>query len=233
MKTIGLIGGMSWESTQEYYRFLNEGVKEKLGGLSSAKILLYSFNFQEIEELQHRGQWDALTHEMVEAARKLQQGGADIIAICTNTMHKMAPEIEEAIDIPLLHIADAAGREIERMCIKRVALLGTNFTMTGDFYSGRLMEKFGIEVVVPEEEERKVVHNIIYDELCRGIIREESREAYIQIIEGLKDRGAEGVILGCTEIPLLIGDGDVSIPVFDTTKIHSAALVGEAIKYNE
>ncbi len=233
MKTIGLIGGMSWESTQEYYRFLNEGVKEKLGGLSSAKILLYSFNFQEIEELQHRGQWDALTHEMVEAARKLQQGGADIIAICTNTMHKMAPEIEEAIDIPLLHIADAAGREIERMCIKRVALLGTNFTMTGDFYSGRLMEKFGIEVVVPEEEERKVVHNIIYDELCRGIIREESREAYIQIIEGLKDRGAEGVILGCTEIPLLIGDGDVSIPVFDTTKIHSAALVGEAIKYSE
>ncbi len=233
MKTIGLIGGMSWESTQEYYRFLNEGVKEKLGGLNSAKILLYSFNFQEIEELQHRGEWAALTHEMVEAARKLEQGGADLIAICTNTMHKMAPEIEEAIDIPLLHIADVAGREIERRGLKKVALLGTNFTMTEDFYRGRLLEKFGIEVLVPEEGERKVVHNIIYDELCRGIIREESREAYIEIIEGLKDRGAEGVILGCTEIPLLIGDGDVSIPVFDTTKIHSAALVGEAIKYNE
>lgn len=230
MKTIGLIGGMSWESTQEYYRFLNEGVKEELGGLNSAKILLYSFNFQEIEELQHRGEWEALTHEMVEAARKLEQGGADLIAICTNTMHKMAPEIEEAVDIPLLHIADAAGREIERRGLKKVALLGTNFTMTEDFYRGRLLEKFGIEVVVPEEGDRKLVHNIIYDELCRGIIREESRRAYMEIIEGLKDRGAEGVILGCTEIPLLIRDGDVSIPVFDTTKIHSAALVIEATR---
>lgn len=233
MKTIGLIGGMSWESTQEYYRFLNEGVKEALGGLNSAKILLYSFNFHEIEELQHREEWDTLTHEMIEAGKKLQQGGADLIAICTNTMHRMAPEIEEAIDIPLIHIADAAGREIERMGLKRVALLGTNFTMTEDFYRGRLLEKFGIEVVVPEEAERKVVHRIIYDELCRGIIREESRRTYVEIIEGLKDRGAEGVILGCTEIPLLIGDEDVSIPIFDTTRIHSAALVAEAIKSNE
>ncbi len=233
MKTIGLIGGMSWESTQEYYRFLNEGVKEELGGLNSAKILLYSFNFQEIEELQHRGEWDTLTHEMVEAARKLQQGGADLIAICTNTMHRMAPEMERVLDIPLLHIADAAGREIERRGLKRVALLGTNFTMTEDFYRGRLLEKFGIEVVVPEEAEREVVHNIIYDELCRGIIREESRRAYVEIVEGLKAKGAKGVILGCTEIPLLIGDGDVSIPVFDTTKIHSAALVAEAIKSSE
>lgn len=233
MKTIGLIGGMSWESTQEYYRFLNEGVKEALGGLNSAKILLYSFNFHEIEELQHREEWDTLTHEMIEAGKKLQQGGADLIAICTNTMHRMAPEIEEAIDIPLIHIADAAGREIERMGLKRVALLGTNFTMTEDFYRGRLLEKFGIEVVVPEEAERKVVHNIIYDELCRGIIREESRRTYVEIIEGLKDRGAEGVILGCTEIPLLIGDEDISIPVFDTIKIHSAALVAEAIKSSE
>ncbi len=233
MKTIGLIGGMSWESTQEYYRFLNEGVKEELGGFNSAKILLYSFYFQEIEELQHRGEWDTLTHEMVEAARKLQQGGADLIAICTNTMHRMAPEMERVLDIPLLHIADAAGREIERRGLKRVALLGTNFTMTEDFYRGRLLEKFGIEVVVPEEAEREVVHNIIYDELCRGIIREESRRAYVEIVEGLKAKGAKGVILGCTEIPLLIGDGDVSIPVFDTTKIHSAALVAEAIKSSE
>lgn len=230
MKTIGLIGGMSWESTQEYYKFLNEGVKKELGGLNSAKILLYSFNFKEIEELQHRGEWEALTNEMVEAARKLQQGGADVVAICTNTMHRMAPEIEEALHIPLLHIADAAGAEIRRRGLKKVALLGTNFTMTEDFYRGRLMEKFGIEVVVPEDRDRDTVHNIIYDELCRGIIREESRRAYIEIIEELKVRGAEGVILGCTEIPLLIGDGDVSIPVFDTTKIHSTALVAEAIK---
>lgn len=233
MKTIGLIGGMSWESTQEYYRFLNEGVKEELGGLNSAKILLYSFNFQEIEELQHRGQWDALTREMVEASKKLQEGGADLIAICTNTMHRMAPEMEKVLDIPLLHIADAAGAEIERRGLKKVALLGTNFTMTEDFYRGRLLEKFEIEVVIPEEDDRKVVHNIIYDELCRGIIKEDSRKAYVEIIEGLKDRGAEGVILGCTEIPLLIKGGDVSIPVFDTTNIHSAALVAEAIKSSE
>ncbi len=230
MKTIGLIGGMSWESTQEYYKFLNEGVKEELGGLNSAKILLYSFNFKEIEELQHRGEWETLTNEMVEAARKLQKGGAEVIAICTNTMHKMAPEIEEALHIPLLHIADATGKEIMRRGLKKVALLGTNFTMTEEFYRGRLMEKFGIEVVVPEERDREIVHNVIYDELCRGIIREESRKTYIEIVEDLKGRGAEGVILGCTEIPLLIRDGDVSIPVFDTTRIHSAALVTEAIK---
>ena len=230
MKTIGLIGGMSWESTQEYYKFLNEGVKDKLGGLNSAKILLYSFNFKEIEELQHRGDWEALTHEMVEAAKNLQKGGAEVIVICTNTMHKMAPEIEEALHIPLLHIADAAGADIKRMGFKKVALLGTKFTMTEDFYRGRLMEKFGIEVVVPQGKDKNIVHNIIYDELCRGIIREESRKAYIEIIEEMKGRGAEGVILGCTEIPLLIKNGDVSIPVFDTTKIHSAALVAEAIK---
>jgi len=230
MKTIGLIGGMSWESTQEYYKFLNEGVKDKLGGLNSAKILLYSFNFKEIEELQHRGDWEALTHEMVEAAKNLQKGGAEVIAICTNTMHKMAPEIEEVLHIPLLHIADAAGADIKRMGFKKVALLGTKFTMTEDFYRGRLMEKFGIEVVVPQGKDKNIVHNIIYDELCRGIIREESRKAYIEIIEEMKGRGAEGVILGCTEIPLLIKNGDVSIPVFDTTRIHSAALVAEAIK---
>ena len=230
MKTIGLIGGMSWESTQEYYKFLNEGVKDKLGGLNSAKILLYSFNFKEIEELQHRGDWETLTHEMVEAAKNLQKGGAEVIAICTNTMHKMAPEIEEALHIPLLHIADAAGADIKRMGFKKVALLGTKFTMTEDFYRGRLMEKFGIEVVVPQGKDKNIVHNIIYDELCRGIIREESRKAYIEIIEEMKGRGAEGVILGCTEIPLLIKNGDVSIPVFDTTRIHSAALVAEAIK---
>lgn len=230
MKTIGLIGGMSWESTQEYYKFLNEGVKSELGGLNSAKILLYSFNFKEVEELQHRGEWKTLTCEMVETAKRLQQAGADLIAICTNTMHKMAPDIEDALDIPLLHIADAAGAEIKKMGLKKVALLGTNFTMTEDFYRGRIQEKFGIEVVVPETEDRESVHNIIYDELCQGIIREESRRSYIEIIERLGARGVEGVILGCTEIPLLIKNEDVSIPVFNTTKLHSDALVAEAIK---
>ena len=230
MKTIGLIGGMSWESTQEYYKFLNEGVKSELGDLNSAKILLYSFNFKEVEELQHRGEWEALTCEMVETAKRLQQAGADLIAICTNTMHKMAPDIEDALDIPLVHIADAAGAEIKSMGLKKVALLGTNFTMTEDFYRGRIQEKFGIEVVVPETEDRERVHNIIYDELCQGIIREESRRSYIEIIERLGARGAEGVILGCTEIPLLIKNEDVSMPVFNTTKLHSDALVAEAIK---
>lgn len=230
MKTIGLIGGMSWESTVDYYRYLNEGVKESLGGLSSAEILLYSYNFSEVELLQHSGDWDGLTKDMVEKAVRLEKAGADMIAICTNTMHIMAPDIEKAVNIPLIHIADAAGSVIKEKGQKKVALLGTTFTMNGDFYKGRIKEKFDIEVIVPNEEDKQTVHNIIYNELCKGIIKEESKSKYIEIIEKLAKEGAEGVILGCTEIPLLIKTGDTSISVYDTTKIHSDAILKEALK---
>lgn len=230
MKTIGLIGGMSWESTLDYYRYLNEGVKETLGGLSSAKILMYSYNFSEVEVMQHAGDWDALTDDMLDKALKLEEAGAELIAICTNTMHKMAPDLERRLKVPLIHIADAAGSKIKEMGFKKVALLGTNFTMTEDFYKGRINEKFGIKVIVPEADDRQAVHNIIYTELCQGIISKESKTKYIEVIEKLAREGAEGVILGCTEIPLLIKAGDTSIPIFDTTKIHSDFLVGEALK---
>jgi aspartate racemase len=230
MKTIGLIGGMSWESTLDYYKYLNEGVKETLGGLNSAKILLYSYNFSDVEVMQHTGDWDSLTKDMVDKAIKLQEAGADIIAICTNTMHKMAPDIEKAVNIPLIHIADATGTVIKKRGQKKVGLLGTNFTMNGDFYRKRIKEKFDIEVIVPNEEDKQIVHNIIYDELCKGVLKESSKSKYIEIIEKLAIEGAEGVILGCTEIPLLIKIGDTSIPVYDTTKIHSDALLKEAIK---
>lgn len=230
MKTIGLIGGMSWESTVDYYRYLNEGVKESLGGLNSAEILLYSYNFSEVEVMQHSGDWDELTKNMVDKAIKLKEAGADMIAICTNTMHRMAPSIEKTVNIPLIHIADATGAIIKESKQKKVALLGTAFTMNGDFYKGRIKEKFDIEVVVPNEEDKKTVHNIIYNELCKGIIKEESKSKYIEIIEKLAKEGAEGVILGCTEIPLLIKTGDTSIPVYDTTKIHSDAILKEALK---
>lgn len=230
MKTIGLIGGMSWESTVDYYRYLNEGVKESLGGLNSAEILLYSYNFSEVEVMQHSGDWDELTKNMVDKAIKLKEAGADMIAICTNTMHRMAPSIEKTVNIPLIHIADATGSIIKESKQKKVALLGTAFTMNGDFYKGRIKEKFDIEVVVPNEEDKKTVHNIIYNELCKGIIKEESKSKYIEIIEKLAKEGAEGVILGCTEIPLLIKTGDTSIPVYDTTKIHSDAILKEALK---
>lgn len=230
MKTIGLIGGMSWESTVDYYKYLNKGVKETLGGLNSAKILLYSYNFSEVEVMQHFEDWDGLTKDMVDKAIKLQEAGANMIAICTNTMHKMAPDIEKAINIPLIHIADATGAIIKKKGKKKVALLGTNFTMNGDFYKERIKEKFGIQVIVPTEEDRQIVHTVIYEELCQGIIKDESKSKYIEIIEKLAIEGAEGVILGCTEIPLLIKDGDTSIPVYDTTKIHSDLLIKEATK---
>lgn len=230
MKIIGLIGGMSWESTVDYYKYLNEGIKEALGGLNSAKILLYSYNFNEMEVMLSSEDWDGLTRNLIEKSIKLQEAGADMIAICTNTMHKMAPDIEKAIDIPLIHIADATGEAIRERGQKKVALLGTNFTMNGDFYRGRIKEKFGIEVIVPNKEGRQLVNNIIFDELCRGIIKEESKSKYIEIIEKLAKKGAEGVILGCTEIPLLIKNEDTSIPIYDTTKIHSDTLVKQAIK---
>lgn len=230
MKTIGLIGGMSWESSLEYYRNINEIVKEKLGRLHSAKCLLYSVDFEEIEKLQHQDKWDELTEIMVDAAERLKKGGADFIVICTNTMHKMANEIESRTGLKVLHIAEATGKNIVDKRIKKVGLLGTHFTMEGDFYKKILNEQFDIEVIIPSEEERNLVHDIIYDELCQGIISPSSKEKYIKIINNLSSNGIEGVILGCTEIPLLIKDKDVNISVFDTTMIHTTAAVNFALK---
>lgn len=229
MKTIGLIGGMSWESSLLYYQTINQRVKEKLGGHHSAKSLMYSVDFQEIKTLQHQGKWDEATKIMIESAQRLEAGGAELIVICTNTMHKMAQEIEESVSIPLLHIADATAKEIVKDGIKKVALLGTAFTMEQDFYKGRLIERFGLEVIVPNESERKVVHDIIYEELCLGIIKEESRQSYLKIIKGLKELGGEAVILGCTEITILLSQDDSSIPVYDTTRIHAEYAVDYAL----
>lgn len=230
MKTIGLIGGMSWESTLEYYRIINETTKLKLGGLHSSKCIMYSVDFQEIEELQHQNKWDELTDIMVNAAQKLKDGGADFIIICTNTMHKMASDIENNIGIKLLHIAEATGNQIIKREMKKVGLLGTKFTMEGNFYKDVLKDKFDIDVVIPDEDEREVIHEIIYEELCRGEIDDSSREKYIRIIESLTLKGAEGIVLGCTEIPLLIKQKDVSIPIFDTTTIHAISAVEFALE---
>ncbi|MBA2939439.1 aspartate/glutamate racemase family protein [Paenibacillus sp. CGMCC 1.16610] len=229
MKTIGLIGGMSWESSLLYYQIINQGVKEKLGGHHSAKSLMYSVDFHEIKTLQHEGKWDEATNIMMESAQKLEAGGADFIVICTNTMHKMAKEVEESVSIPLLHIADATAREIVKCGIKTVALLGTAFTMEQAFYKGRLTEKFGLNVIVPGEADRKIVHDIIYEELCLGIMNENSKQSYLAIIDLLVQDGAEAVILGCTEITLLISQSDCKVPVFDTTKIHAEYAVDFAI----
>ena len=230
MKTIGLLGGMSWESSIEYYRIINETVKDRLGGLHSAKCLMYSVDFAEIEKLQHVGDWEALTQAMIDAAKHLEKGGADLLVICTNTMHKMAPEVSAAINIPLLHIADAAADAIKTQKLQIVGLLGTRFTMEGDFYRGKLEKDHGLKVLIPDDEEREIVHRIIYDELVQGVIREESRKAYLDVIVELETRGAEGVILGCTEIPLLVKQSDVSIPLFDTTTIHAQAAVDWALE---
>ena len=230
MKTIGLLGGMSWESSIEYYRIINETVKDRLGGLHSAKCMMYSVDFAEIEKLQHVGDWEALTQAMIDAAKHLEKGGADLLVICTNTMHKMAPEVSAAINIPLLHIADAAADAIKTQKLQIVGLLGTRFTMEGDFYRGKLEKDHGLKVLIPDDEEHEIVHRIIYDELVQGVIREESRKAYLDVIVELETRGAEGVILGCTEIPLLVKQSDVSIPLFDTTTIHAQAAVDWALE---
>ncbi len=230
MKTIGLIGGMSWESSLEYYRIINEKVKKELGGLHSAQSLMYSVDFERIKNLQHEGNWDELTTIMIDAAKRLEKGGAEIIVICTNTMHKMANEVQENINLPLIHIADATALAIKNKNLKKIALLGTKFTMEQDFYKGRLIEKHGIEVIIPNDEDRDLVHKIIYNELCLGNIKNLSKKEYVRIIEKLAKEGAEGVILGCTEIPLLIKEDDVSIPTFDTTTIHAERAVLEAIK---
>jgi len=225
MKTIGFIGGMSWESSLEYYRITNEMIKERLGEPHSCKSIMYSVDFAEYEMLQHKGKWELLTSKMVDIAIKLEKAGADIVLICTNTMHKMAPDVEKSITVPLLHIADAAAEEIKTSNMNKVGLLGTKFTMEQDFYKGRLKEKHGIDVVIPDEKDREVVHNVIYKELISGIIKKESREKFKTIIQNLKKNGAEGVILGCTEIPLLIKNTDTDIPVFDTTMIHAKKAV--------
>ncbi|WP_281706363.1 aspartate/glutamate racemase family protein [Aeromonas taiwanensis] len=229
MKTIGLIGGMSWESTTSYYQIINETIKKELGGLHSAKILLYSVDFAEIEHYQAVGDWEKSGQLLADIAQRLEQAGADFIVICTNTMHKVAPEIEAAIDIPLLHIADATARQLQADGIQRVGLLGTRFTMEQDFYKGRLQERFGLEVLVPEEAERERVHRIIYDELCLGDLRESSRAEYLAIIAALAAAGAQGVILGCTEIALLVGACEAAVPLYDTTAIHAEAAVALAL----
>lgn len=229
MKTIGMIGGMSWESSIEYYRMVNEGVHEKLGGLHSAKSVMVSVDFAEIEELQHTGQWEEATRQMVTAACQVERGGADFLVICTNTMHKMADPVRAAVRIPLLHIADATAERILAQGLTKIALLGTRFTMEEDFYKGRLLAR-GLEVLVPEESGRESVHRIIYDELCLGQIRAESRVRYKAIMAGLVERGAQGIILGCTEIGLLVKDGDASVPLFDTTRIHAEAAVDFALQ---
>ena len=227
MKTIGMLGGMSWESTTSYYRELNEGVKKALGGLHSAKIVLNSVNFEEIEKLQHADDWEATAEILKKSARAIEAGGADFLIICTNTMHIVAPEIEAAIDIPILHIADATAQKLVEDGITKVGLLGTGFTMEKKFYKGRLTEKFDIEVLVPDEEKRALVHKVIYNELCLGKINDESRVAYLAIIDNLRDQGAQAVILGCTEIAMLVSQKDSNIPLYDTTTIHAI----QAVKY--
>ncbi|QQP94790.1 aspartate/glutamate racemase family protein [Lysobacter enzymogenes] len=223
LRTLGLLGGMSWESTLPYYRLINQTVRERLGGLHSARLLLYSVDFAEIERMQHAGDWDAAGAALGRAACALRDGGAQLLVICTNTMHKVADAVEQAAQLPLLHIADPTGAAIRAAGLHRIGLLGTRFTMEQDFYRQRLQQRHGLEVLVPDEAGREAVHRIIYDELCVGAIREESRQVYREIIAGLVARGAQGVILGCTEIGLLIGDGDVDIPLFDTAALHARA----------
>ncbi|HJN05587.1 MAG TPA: aspartate/glutamate racemase family protein [Bacteroidales bacterium] len=225
MKTIGLIGGMSWESSSVYYKLINKKVKETLGGFHSCKSIMVTVDFAEIEKLQHQNEWLALDKMMAESAKQLELAGADIVILCTNTMHLCSSAIMENISIPFLHIAEATGMEIKNKNLKKVGLLGTKFTMEKNFYKDYLFNRFGVEVIIPTDEERKTVHNIIYQELVKGNIKSDSREIYKQIIKNLEQRGAEGVILGCTEIPSLISESDVDIPVFDTTTIHAEKAV--------
>jgi len=228
MKTIGLIGGMSWESTVTYYQLINESVKKALGGLHSAKILLYSVEFAQIEEMQAAGKWEEAARVLTDAAQALERAGADFILICTNTMHKVAPQVSAGIHVPLMHIAEATAKALLEKGIKRVGLLGTKYTMTQEFYRDKLVEA-GLEVLTPDEADMDIVHRVIYDELCLGIVRRESKEEYLRIIGTLAARGAQAVILGCTEIGLLVGQEDMELPVFDTTKIHAEQAVCAAL----
>lgn len=229
MRVIGVLGGMSWESTQGYYRALNEGVKAALGGFHSAKIVMVSVDFAGIETLQQQGDWHAAGDLLANAAQSVERAGADCLLIATNTMHKVAPAIEQAIAIPLLHIADATAEQLTADGITRVGLLGTRFTMEQDFYIGRLEKQFGIEVVVPDPSERDIVHRIIYEELCQGRIEDESRQHYLAIIDSLHAQGAQAVILGCTEIAMLVGQRDTAVPLYDTTALHAQRAVAWAL----
>jgi len=230
MKTIGLLGGMSWESTSHYYRLLNEGVKKKLGGLHSAKIAMVSVDFHEMESLMMADDWQQISEHLICSARKIEAAGADFLLICTNTMHKVAPQIEAEIDIPLLHIADATGDYIRQRNIQSVGLLGTNFTMEQDFYRGRLIDKHQLTVYIPRQKDRQIVHRVIFEELCCGTINSSSQQEYLRIIAGLQGDGAQGVILGCTEIGMLIKQEDTAVSLFDTTVIHCEAAVDFALK---
>ncbi len=229
MKTIGLIGGLSWESSVEYYRMINEAVRKRLGGLHSADCLMYSFDFAVIEHLQAAGDWDTATARMVEAARRLERGGADNLIICSNTMHRMADAVQAAVGIPLIHIADPTAEAIAAAGMDTVALLGTIYTMEQDFYRGRLESKYGLRVLTPDAADRQTINRIIYDELVLGVVKPESRAAYVEIIGKLAALGAQGVILGCTEIMLLIRPADSPIPTFDTTTLHAQAAVSAAL----
>jgi len=229
MKTIGLIGGMSWESSIEYYRMINEETHRRLGGLHSARSVMVSVDFAEIEDLQRTGRWAEATQQMVAAARQVERGGADFLVICTNTMHKMAAEVQASIRIPLLHIADATAARIVQQGLQKVGLLGTRFTMEEDFYKGRLQAR-GLEVLVPGPAGRESVHRVIYDELCLGLVREPSRESFRSIMAELVSGGAQGIVLGCTEIGLLVKEGDAPVPLFDTTRIHALAAVEAALE---
>ncbi len=229
MKTIGLLGGMSWESTESYYRLINESVKQNLGGLHSAKVILHSVDFAEIETLQHQGKWDETAEILKTAAQGIEKAGADFILICTNTMHLVAPQVQAGINIPLLHIADATAEEIVKEGIKKIGLLGTAFTMEKDFYKGRLIDKYGLDVIIPSGQDRQIIHQVIYDELCLGNIHDSSKQEYLRIIGSLIEQGAEGIILGCTEIALLVKPEHTNTLLFDTTKIHALKAVEKAL----
>jgi len=228
MKTIGLIGGMSWESTALYYREINLLVKQRLGGLHSARLVLFSVDFHEIEQLQQQGRWEEAGEILAHAARALQSAGADFLVLCTNTMHKVADAITASLDVPLLHIADATAQEAHAQGLKRIGLLGTRFTMEQPFYRERL-EASGLEVLVPDEADRELIHRVIYSELCLGVVRDESRADYLAIIERLQQRGAQAIVLGCTEIGMLVAEGDCTVPLLDTTRIHAERAVDRAV----
>jgi aspartate racemase len=229
MKTIGLIGGMSWESTVVYYQLLNRMARQRLGGLHSAKLVMWSFDFAEIEALQASGDWDAATAAMVGAARAVERGGAECVVICTNTMHKMADDVQTAVDIPLIHIADATAAAIKPQPVERPVLLATRYTMEQDFYKGRLHDRHGIEVSVPDDDGRTTVHDIIYNELCQGIVLPQSKKRYLEVVDRARSVGADSIIFGCTEVGLLVDQADFDVPAFDSTALHAAAAIDFAL----
>lgn len=230
MKKIGLLGGMSWESSANYYKIINEEMKKQLGGLHSAKVVLNSVNFEPIEHLQHKGDWDGTAKILATEAKAIEDAEADFLLICTNTMHKVAPEIEKHISIPIIHIADATAQTLLKDGVKKVGLLGTAFTMEQDFYKGRLKDKFDLDVIVPNEQDRNIIHDIIYQELCLGTIKQSSKNEYLGIIHSLVNHGAEAIILGCTEIAMLVNQKDIEVKLYDTTTIHALKAVEEALK---